>query len=321
MLEMSNLRSQRDTHHVQLWSEQPRPVLAGRLYNEQFHSALTLHCSDIQLTQQVQSHAELEPGIKLIIMLQGKIAMQLGGMVQNIYAQQQGCFLLSSTEPEPYSRAMLALGAQQQIVLSIPPEWFDIRGYSQIPSFNTTAKFCRQHLAHHQWPASQQLLQLSRSLLQSADSNDHLHKLQRESRVLELLMLGIEPIVGKTLTRIGSRDEQRINTLLELIHSGDADQWSLSQMAQQVGSNVTTLQKQFQLQIGSSIFAYLRRRKLDLARQQLQQGLSVTDAALFAGYSNPANFTTAFKRQFGQLPKEMRRGTPHCSNYSAILSD
>lgn len=310
MLDMSKLESQRDTHHVQLWSEQQRPVLAGRVFYEQFHNTLTLHCSDIELTQQVQSHAELEPGIKLIIMLQGKIAMHLGGMRQGIHAQQQGCFLLSTTEPEPYSRAMLALGAQQQLVLSIPTGWFEDGGYSQIPSFKTTAAFCGQHLAHHQWSASQQLQQLSRTLLQSADSNDHLHKLQRESRILELLMLGIEPIAGKAQARLDRRAEQRIDALLELIHSGEADQYSLDQMAQAVGSNTTTLQKQFQQQMGSSIFAYLRQHKLEMARQQLQQGLSVTDAALVAGYSNPANFSTAFKRQFGQLPKEIRRFLP-----------
>ena len=310
MLEMSSLRSQRDAHHVQLWSEQPRLVLAGKLFYEQFHNALTLHCSDIQLSQQVQSQAELEPGIKLIIMLQGKIAMHLGGMRQSIYAQQQGCLLLSTTEPEPYSRAMLALGAQQQIVLSIPPEWFENGGYNQIPSFKITGEFCRQHLAQHQWSANQQLQQLSRNLLQSLDSNDHLQKLQRESRVLELLMLGIAPIAGKALLRLDQRAEQRIDALLELIHSGEADQYSLSQMAQAVGSNTTTLQKQFQQKIGESIFAYLRRHKLEMARQQLQQGLSVTDAALIAGYSNPANFATAFKRQFAQLPKEMRRFLP-----------
>lgn len=310
MLEMSSLQSQRNAQHVQLWSEQSCPVLAGKLFYEQFHNSLTLHCSDIQLTQQVQSYAELEPGIKLIIMLQGNITMHLGGMRQGINAQQQGCFLLSTTEPESYSRAMLALGAQQQIVLSIPPEWFEIGGYSQIPSFKTTATFCRQHLAQHQWSASQQLQQLSRSLLQGVDSNDHLHKLHRESQVLELLMLGIEPIAGKAMARLDCRAAQRIEDLLELIHSGEADQYSLSQMAQALGSNSTSLQKQFQLQMGSSIFAYLRRHKLEIAKAQLQQGQSVTEAALVAGYSNPANFATAFKRQFGQLPKEMRRFLP-----------
>jgi AraC-like DNA-binding protein len=137
-----------------------------------------------------------------------------------------------------------------------------------------------------------------------------LHKLQRESRVLELLMLGLEPIAGKASVRLDRRAERRIETLLELIHSGEADRYSLSEMAQAVGSNTTTLQKQFQLQMGLSIFTYLRRHKLEMARQHLQQGLSVTEAALVAGYSNPANFATAFKRQFGQLPKEMRRLLP-----------
>lgn len=307
MLEMSDLKSQRDGNHVQLWAEQPYPALAGSVFYEKFHNTLTLHCSDIELTQQVQSHAQFMPGIKLIIMLQGEIAMNVGGMMQGINARQNGCFLLSTQEPEPYSRAMLGMGKQKQIVLSIASEWFEDGGYSQIPSFKTTAKFCQQHLAHHQWAASPRLQHLSNNLLMCMGKNDHLRKLQRESDALQLLMLGLEPIAGQSPAHLDQRAEQRIQMLLEMLHSGDVDQWSLRQMAQAVGSNTTTLQKQFQLKTGMSIFAYLRRHKLENARQQLLQGLSVTDAAMVAGYNNPANFATAFKRQFGQLPKEMHR--------------
>jgi AraC-like DNA-binding protein len=307
MLEMASLKSQRDGNHVQLWAEQPKPVLAGRVFYEEFHNTLTLHCSDIELTQQVQSHAQFMPGIKLIIMLQGDIAMNTGDIIQGVYARQNGCFLLATQEPEPYSRAMLALGKQKQIVLSISSEWFEDGGYSQIPSFKTTEKFCQQHLAHHQWAANPRLQHLSNNLLMCMGKNDHLHKLQRESDALQLLMLGLEPIANQLPAQLDYRAEQRIHTLLEMLRSGEADQWSLRQMAQAVGSNTTTLQKQFQLKTGTSIFAYLRHYKLELARQQLLQGLNVTDAAMIAGYNNPANFATAFKRQFGQLPKDVRR--------------
>ena len=304
MLDMASLSAQRDHHRVQFYADQ-QPVLSGQLHNETFHNGLSLHCSDMELSHRVQSHAEFKPGIKLIIMLQGCISMKLGGVQHAIDAHD--CLLLASTAAEPYSRAMLALGSQQQIVLNIPPTWFDDGGYSQMSSFQTTAQFCRKHLAHQQWQASPQLRHLSRALLQDRDPNDHLHKLRRECHTLELLLAGIAPIATSQQTTLDARGEKRIQTLLEMLHSGEADQLSLAQMANAVGSNATTLQKQFRQKMGASIFDYLRSHKLAQARQDLQQGMNISDAAQGAGYSSAANFSTAFKRQFGFSPKVLAR--------------
>jgi AraC-like DNA-binding protein len=44
-----------------------------------------------------------------------------------------------------------------------------------------------------------------------------------------------------------------------------------------------------------------------LAREALvHQNLSVTEAAYVAGYSNPANFATAFRKYFGAAPSAYR---------------
>jgi AraC-like DNA-binding protein len=41
--------------------------------------------------------------------------------------------------------------------------------------------------------------------------------------------------------------------------------------------------------------------------QLLLQGASVTEAALLASYGSPANFATAFRRQYGVCPRNLRR--------------
>ncbi|VFR21306.1 hypothetical protein AMP9_3942 [plant metagenome] len=38
------------------------------------------------------------------------------------------------------------------------------------------------------------------------------------------------------------------------------------------------------------------------------EGASVARAALLAGYANPANFATAFRRQYGLSPRQVRPG-------------
>jgi AraC-like DNA-binding protein len=49
-------------------------------------------------------------------------------------------------------------------------------------------------------------------------------------------------------------------------------------------------------------------RKLECARDALERGtLSIGEAAFLAGYTSAANFTTAFRRAFGILPRSLRR--------------
>lgn len=55
--------------------------------------------------------------------------------------------------------------------------------------------------------------------------------------------------------------------------------------------------------LGSPIYAFLQRARLDRARSLIEGGgLSVTEAALQVGYSNPSHFARLFRREFGIAP-------------------
>jgi AraC-like DNA-binding protein len=51
----------------------------------------------------------------------------------------------------------------------------------------------------------------------------------------------------------------------------------------------------------------MRETRLQAARDAMDKdGLTIGQAAFLAGYSSPANFSTAFKRVFGISPSEAR---------------
>jgi AraC-like DNA-binding protein len=96
--------------------------------------------------------------------------------------------------------------------------------------------------------------------------------------------------------------------LRELLDSGRADEWSLAAIAREAGVNINTMQKQFRAFSGHTVFEYLRTRRLVAARRALEQeGVTVAQAAWRAGYNSAANFATAFKREFGITPRQVRR--------------
>ncbi|RAH98427.1 hypothetical protein DLJ53_27450 [Acuticoccus sediminis] len=82
----------------------------------------------------------------------------------------------------------------------------------------------------------------------------------------------------------------------------------LEDVARAVGASVSTLQRLFHAVHGASIYGVVRERRLVEARLALEGGsLSITEAAERAGYRSPANFATAFKRQFGVSPSDVAR--------------
>ena len=79
-------------------------------------------------------------------------------------------------------------------------------------------------------------------------------------------------------------------------------------LARQVGLSETTLKRGFHQVFNTTVFGYLRGRRMERAREALQSGeATVLESAALVGYSNPSNFASAFRRQFGVNPKQFQR--------------
>lgn len=100
----------------------------------------------------------------------------------------------------------------------------------------------------------------------------------------------------------------RLQSTRDLIDSDLKRPWSIAELARHAGLSRRSFHQHFAAVFGTSPADYLRMRRLDVAREALTyQDMSVTEAAYFVGYASPANFATAFRRQFGIPPSACRR--------------
>ncbi|MFJ1299193.1 response regulator [Pseudomonadota bacterium AL_CKDN230030165-1A_HGKHYDSX7] len=84
---------------------------------------------------------------------------------------------------------------------------------------------------------------------------------------------------------------------------------TLAELARKVGTYEKKLSLAFRRQLGKTVFEHLRDARLDRAQQLLSDTrLSVTDIAAETGFSNAANFATAFRKKAGITPTEFRAG-------------
>jgi AraC-like DNA-binding protein len=93
-----------------------------------------------------------------------------------------------------------------------------------------------------------------------------------------------------------------------LLEENLAEAHSLPDLARAVGTNEYTLKLGFRELYQTTVFGYLREKRMERARDLFEQGnTNVTEVALEVGYSNTSHFATAFRRQFGMNPKAFVR--------------
>ena len=94
------------------------------------------------------------------------------------------------------------------------------------------------------------------------------------------------------------------------IEANSNNPYSLGSLAKQVGTNEFTLKKGFKSLSGTIVFGYLLEKQMMQARSMLleEKDKTITEVSEQCGYQYASHFTTAFKRRYGILPSELRRG-------------
>lgn len=104
----------------------------------------------------------------------------------------------------------------------------------------------------------------------------------------------------------GFADEQ-LGRALAAIHAEPARHWDVAMLAREAGMSRSGFADRFARMIGSTPMTYLKRWRVQLAREgMVSRGLSVAQAAELAGYRSEAAFSRAFKRETGAPPSSFR---------------
>jgi AraC-like DNA-binding protein len=133
-----------------------------------------------------------------------------------------------------------------------------------------------------------------------------------EAKTIELLLLQMEQYeylpLPDILSGITSGHEQQMQDVKRLLDENLYQQWSLKELARQVGSNEFNLKKYFKEIFGETVFGYLHQKRMETAKDELcRPGSSVSEVSQRMGYKHPTHFTAAFKKHFGILPSRLSK--------------
>ena len=292
-------------------------VLHGHISFKRLRSGLVLHAADVQDLHPMTTQAELDEGLTLALVLDGRADIRYG---QRQFAfgpkpgkngrLQREAALIAVAEPDLFERRSQQGGFERTVTIGISPEWLEESGMS---GHGALSSFSKIHLNARFWQASPRMLRMAEQILAKSVMDPVLHHIYLESRSLDMLSeafsgLSAASDMATAPRKLLPREQQRTVRLRDFLDSGEADHLSLEEIAREIGVNANTLQKQFKTMYGSSIFEHLKERRMQEARSALEvHGISVSAAALLAGYQSAANFSTGFKARFGCSPRDLKK--------------
>lgn len=99
-------------------------------------------------------------------------------------------------------------------------------------------------------------------------------------------------------------ENEKINQIIKYINENLTEDFSLDKISNQFFISKSYLSRQFKQFTGLSLYQYIMKKRLIIARNMLRSGHSVTNSYLTCGFNDYSNFLKAFKREFGQNPSD-----------------
>ena len=133
-----------------------------------------------------------------------------------------------------------------------------------------------------------------------------------QGKALEIMAHQVDALFESTRAGtlgVAKDDVEKLRDARRILDEEFADPPSLMDLSRRIGMNDFKLKRGFRQVFGTTVFGYVRRLRMDKARAMLDSGsFSVTEVALTTGYSCLGYFSSAFRREFGILPKEYKKG-------------
>lgn len=255
------------------------------------------------ISQEVVTHSVLHPGLFISIVLRGAATagpMRCGASIG--YADGE-VIAFALAETTDWVGVLNKGSAMRGIGLAVPSSALALLGLSG--SFQSLFEQGGP-VVSARGAANGRLQAICESLL-------HMRAPDNCDRVL-LDAYSMEAIVsGLRLLRDGHRKElrpilkDRLVQARDLIDNRLTGEWTVDELARRVGLGARSLRTYFREEFNQSVTEYARNARLDRARDALaHRNVTVSEAAYEAGYNNPANFATAFRRRFGYAPSAAR---------------
>lgn len=149
------------------------------------------------------------------------------------------------------------------------------------------------------------LLKLFEELWQESETESYGSDLLWDSLLIQLLVainrLSISP--SSALEEV-THSTKAVSEVVDYINLHYNEPLSLDMLAEQVFLSKYHLSHEFNRQVGTSVYRYIQKKRLLIARQLLAQGKKPNEVYLSCGFTDYAGFYRAFRAEYQVSPRE-----------------
>ncbi|CAM3929106.1 AraC family transcriptional regulator [Kerstersia gyiorum] len=278
---------------------------------------LTLQCGVEAHAEACVGEAVIDDHIRIVLVLEGALDLRYDSHPLNLQGPSGGRgrsvrngAVVTLQEPVRLRRVVRQGDASRRISIGVSRSWLQ----ETLGEPGQEGGASARHLDTVQWAISPRACVLAEQLLNPPALQSYLAGLYQESRTIELIAEALVQARGGGTAgqepggaRLSSASLRRMTELKAWLQDHAAEPLQLEQIARQMHTTPSTLQRHFRLAFGTTVFDFLQKERLRQARMALERdGISVEQAAALAGYANATGFATAFRRCFGLSPSQAR---------------
>lgn len=291
-------------------------LIKGRLALGKTFSDILVHYSDGIEQENISTSIKCPTGITLGVILQGKIAFSLDNKDFELSADKHSpiCFAYNLSHNSLWKRNFIANNHVIKVVVSLPNYWLNQRFLNNDAGNHDLNPCIQSLLCSHQklihCQANHPCVDSSQRIINS--QQQQLSNIELESIALAFIaahLRNLNPYLAQPLLpeQYINPEALKIRAYIEqhIIQSHPPIQPNLTRIAYDLAISVSSAQRLFKANFGRTIIDYVRCRRLELAREQLNKKVSIGEVSYQAGYKHSSNFSLAFKKMFGITPGEV----------------
>jgi len=305
-----------DCHSQSVHKGKPQQSLAlmeGSFCSYKLEDSFILHAGKAKELVDFQVITTAKKSLCITVVLDGKLDFGYDDLNFLFDANhKKRAVMVSLTQEVSFRRTLYKNNQVTKLNIILPHEWIRNR----LRSNDNFSYFITKHLAHFELNVNQAMLDLTLEIIQSSSPNNVAEQMQLEILtqrfLIEVLMQlnhANNAIKEQNLSDQSSEKnnyDPALDKLISYIERNLDKEMSVKHLASFAAMSASSLQHKFKSSLGISVLSYIRRRRLNIAKQQLEAGfITISEAAYNAGYRHPSNFTNAFKKTFGLPPQDL----------------
>lgn len=166
----------------------------------------------------------------------------------------------------------------------------------------------QSHVLRFQSGSLERLNSAIRALDLSLKDNDYACGLYQELLFLEFMIQLNRAAMHNRIEYIeNSPSDEKIIAVLDYLNAHLAEDISIDSLSSRFFLSRYYLMHSFKEQTGYTIGSYLSTKRLLMAKQMIRSGMPITDVCYACGYKNYSTFLRAYKKSFGESPRDFRQ--------------